>query len=97
MEKEDEPNVYWNGEFDQNFIEKINSRFARNFTIKDLFHKLGKALTSGEKDVVIDWLTADDLQTMTRDATSAVHTIDEDRILVMVISSFIVNKQNNND
>lgn len=88
MEKEDEINAYWTAEFGPEFVEKISSRFSRRFTIKELFPKLGKALTSGEKDVVIDWLTSEDLQSMAKDSSSSTaETLDDDRILVMVLSS----------
>lgn len=88
VEKEDEINSYWTAEFGPEFIEKISTRFLRQFSIKELFPKLGKALTSGEKDVVIDWLTSEDLQSMAKDSSSSTaETLDDDRILVMVLSS----------
>lgn len=88
VEKEDEANVYWTAEFGGEFVQKISSKFGREFNVRDLFTKLGKALTTGEKDVVIDWLTSEDLHNMARESSgAAVDGGDDDRVLVMLISS----------
>jgi len=84
VEKEDEA-VFWIGKFGTDFTDKLNARFGQNFTPRTLFQKLGKALTSGSRDIVFDWLCAAELHSLMQNGNSQEEAdLKEDRVFVMI-------------
>lgn len=91
VEKEDDT-LFWHGTFSSEFVDKINAKFSANYTVKSLLQKLGRSLTSGNRDIVFDWLTPGDIQNMMQQSgkgqnESTVSKSHDPRVLVMIETS----------
>ncbi len=91
VEKEDDV-MFWQGTFEAAFVDKINVKFGTSYTVSSLLQKLGKSLISGNRDIVFDWLTPGDIQSMMvqsgRDQNDTnVSKSHDPRVLVMIETS----------